>query len=208
MTIIVLAVAGIVGLSVRGGEKSALDPMRPERTFYTSLIPQETAFTVSTLFIDGAAGKELEILEVRPLGSPNLTYLGAITVWPRDSKTSWSDGGEGFPTDGIRDYHPAIGAVIPATETGFTFPEEPGDPRPVLVNAGFRLASGSVGFVNGVEVVYRIGGSKKRERARTAIIVCMHPCKERPVDNDLRTWELNLRDRLGLKELHLLPAGK
>ncbi len=186
----------------------ALEPERPRRTFYVKLFPTEKAFTVSTLFIEGAAGKELEILEVRPLGSPNLAYLGAITVWPRNSRDSTFDGGEGFPADAIRTYHPAIGQVIPASETGFTYPDEPGRPRPVLVNAGFRLTAGSVGFVNGVEVVYRVGNDRRSERARTAIIACMNPCTERSAVEGLREWELSLRDKLGLEELQPQPLDR
>lgn len=198
-TALIVSVGAVGALYMTSGD-SALEPERPRRTFYLKLIPKQKAFTVSTLFIKGAAGKELEILEVRPLGSPNVAYLGAITVWPRD-RGSVSDGGEGFPTRGVDTYHPAIGTVVPASETAFLHADDSGRVRPVVVNAGFRLVSGSVGFVNGVEVVYRIGGDKKRERARTAMIVCMEPCAERGVAGDLSDWMTALREELGIQEL-------
>jgi hypothetical protein len=207
LTLIVTGGA-LVAVRESSSDSASLEPERPRRTFYVKLFPTEKAFTVSTLFINDGAGKEIEILEVRPLGSPNLDYLGAITVWPRNGKDSTFDGGEGFPADAIRTYHPALGTVIPASETGFVHPDEAGKPRPVVVNAGFRLTGGSVGFVNGVEVVYRVGNDKRSERARTAIIACMNPCAERGAVGSLSEWERSLRDTLGLQELRLVsPRG-
>lgn len=66
---LVLSGAGVVGVRALSSGDSPLEPEKPRRTFYVKLFPTEKAFTISTLFIDGAAGKEKLGLEELPLQS-------------------------------------------------------------------------------------------------------------------------------------------
>lgn len=193
--LLMLTTIGACG-SAEGDDE--LQPRRPRATFgLESLTPKQTKFTVSTVHIN-APGQEVEILGLRPVMTPNLTYLGAVTVWPR-ARDSYSDGGPGFPSSAIKDFHPAIGTVIPASETAFKGPDEE-TPNPVYVNAGFSLASGTVGAVNDVEVTYRVGKEVKRERSGVAVVACMRPCEEREQYEDVRAWQIAVLEQFGMKQ--------
>jgi len=185
-------------LGHRGGSSDDLTPRHPSTVFGTDdLTPTNSTFSVVTAYIR-APGKTVEILRVQPVTTPNVTYLGAITVWPRDFKDSGTDGGMGFPTESQHTTHPALGVVVPASETTYT---EPGntDPTPLTVNAGFRLSSGDAGAVNGVKVTYRVGKKVKSERSRWAVVVCMKPCKRFPRGN-LLEQEAAVLAIFGMKE--------
>lgn len=159
------------------------------------LSPKKPDFTASTILIN-EPGKKVEILKLRPTTTPNVEFIDAVTIWPRD-KDSITDGGPGFPTDGMSTYHRAFGTVIPAAETAFRHPGEETS-RPIWVNAGFRLISGEVGAVFDVDVTYRVDGKERRERSGTVFLVCTTPCEDGKY-GDLDEWEEAMR-KLGTKE--------
>ncbi|MGQ0845278.1 MAG: hypothetical protein ACT4QF_14215 [Sporichthyaceae bacterium] len=180
------------------GGNGALTASEPLVTVEVDPLPSKNPEFTSSVILISAPGKEVEILRLRPIATPNMTYLGAITVWPRD-RDSITDADLGFPGEGQRTYHPAIGTVIPASETGFRFPGEDTS-RPVWVNAGFRLASGTEGGVFDVEITYRVDGRERTERSRRMFLVCTNPCAGEDYD-DGGDWADVLKEKLGLKEL-------
>jgi hypothetical protein len=189
----------VAGLSAAcGGGDGELVASASVVTIEVETLPAEDpVFTTSVILIT-EPGKEIEVVRLRPLATPNIAYLGAITVWPRD-KDSVTDADLGFPGEGQRTYHPAIGTVIPAAETGFRFPGEE-RPRPVWVNAGYRLASGAAGGVFDVEVTYRVDGEERTVRSSRKFLVCTDPCAGENYD-DGDDWAEVMREELGLKEL-------
>lgn len=54
--------------------------------------PDRTAFYLGGLHLERPA-KNVEVTDVEVLTSPNVEYLGAVAIWPRDY---W--GGEGTPS--------------------------------------------------------------------------------------------------------------
>ncbi|MGQ0468217.1 MAG: hypothetical protein ACT4QG_23230 [Sporichthyaceae bacterium] len=158
------------------------------------LTPKQRDVSLGAISID-EPGKEVEVLRVRALTSPNVEFLGAITTWPRDGRTSALGSALRFPAPDMT-FHPALGTVIPATETSYVIGGEP-EPRSVFVGAGFRLGSGQVGGVYGIEVTYRVGTKTRTARSRTANILCMAPCNNRPEGLGLREWEKQISEQLG-----------
>lgn len=154
-------------------------------------------FTVNAALLS-EPGKVLEIIRLRTLTTPNVKYLGAFTVWPRN-RDSISETGFGFPEDGAQVWHPAFGTPIPAAETGFQHPDEE-IIRPVWVQAGFRLTSGAVGAVNDVEVTYRADDEERRVRSGNGAIVCVRPCDDADRYKDVLLWERDVRPSLGIVE--------
>ncbi|MGQ0464782.1 MAG: hypothetical protein ACT4QG_05620 [Sporichthyaceae bacterium] len=132
---------------------------------------------------------------MRTLTTPNVLYLGAFTVWPRDRDSS-SDTDLGFPAQEAKVFHPAFGIVVPAAETAFRHPDET-SPGPVSVQVGFRLQSGEYGAVNDVEVEYRVDDEVRRARSGAGAILCMAPCSEADARTQVIEWERELRARLG-----------
>lgn len=174
----------------------ALSPRDPRTVVQLEpLRPGQSEFTLSAGLIE-APGKSVEVLAVRVLATPNITYLGAVTVWPRNRESS-SETGIGFPHQGARTVHPAFGVVIPPAETGFVHPGER-ESRPVRVEGGYRLAGREVGAVNLAEVTYRADGEIRRVRSETAVIACLAPCREQDRHPDVFEWERELRDKLGV----------
>ncbi len=53
-------------------------------------------FTIGAITIRDS-GQDVKVLRVRALTSPNLQFLGAITTWPRNGKTSAIGSGLGYP---------------------------------------------------------------------------------------------------------------
>lgn len=145
-----------------------------------------------------APGQAVEILSVRVLTTPNVTYLGALTVWPRNPRSAPATG-IGFPHLGARDVHPAFGVVIPPEETGFIFPGER-ESRAITVEGGYRLSGAGPGAVNVAEVAYRADGEIHRVKSDTAIIVCLIPCLDKKRYPDTFEWDRVIRDRLGVVE--------
>ncbi|MGQ0843495.1 MAG: hypothetical protein ACT4QF_05125 [Sporichthyaceae bacterium] len=178
-----------------GGESALKAAATPPVGTIEDLTEQASDFTIGAITIR-ESGEDVEVLRVRALTSPNLEYLGAITTWPRDGETSAVGSSLGYPPSrGV--HHPAFGTVIPAAETAQILPGE-SIARPVVVAAGFRLASGTVGLLNVIEVTYRVGDDVKTERSSMAMLACFDPCKAKPKDVDLKAWELQLRDELGV----------
>ncbi len=158
-----------------------------------------TEFSLVALSMN-AAGKTVEILEVRPVATPNVEYIGSIAVWPNEAKGNTSDGGPGFPPATVKKHHPALGVVIPPSATGHLYPGE-AKPRDLVVNAGFRLTSVESGAVNSIEVVYRVDNEVRRERSRTGVVACVKPCAdEEKYKSDLIEWQRGLFARYGIEE--------
>lgn len=161
------------------------------------LSPSKPDFTIGALDIL-EPGRKIEITGLRPIGTPNVAYLGAITVWPRDADSS-TEAALGFPGEGVRTFHQAVGTVIPAAETGFKRAGEAA-PHPVWVGAGFRLLSGTVGGVFDVEVTYRVDGEERSQRAGATFLVCTDPCEGNSYKN-VDEWAGVMRKDLGLREI-------
>jgi hypothetical protein len=158
------------------------------------LTPDQRDITLNGGLLD-APGQSIEILNVRTVATPNVTYLGAFTVWPRDRDSS-SDTDLGFPAEQARVIHPAFGVVIPANETAFRHPDET-TASPVSVQVGFRLQSGMYGAINDVEVEYRADSEVKRARSGAGAILCLTPCTEAKAHDNVLAWERSLREQLG-----------
>lgn len=192
-----LAVAVVAGgataaMALRGGGDDELPRQTPEATFrLENMKPGKTEFSLGAPNIV-EAGKELRIISVKAAYSPNVEYLGAFAVWPRDHGGITFAGGPGFPAPSQKAHHP-IDAVIPAAETAF-IPAGQKGPQPVTVTLGFRLLSGA-GAVNGVTIVYKVDGATKREHFRYAVTGCVKP---EPCDYDDRDFNTNLLRRYGL----------
>ncbi|MGQ0464791.1 MAG: hypothetical protein ACT4QG_05680 [Sporichthyaceae bacterium] len=177
--LIAAATGGFVW-SQNGGDAVAVQ--RPEVTFGLHPLDPGEKFSLGSMWIEDPGG-DLEILEVRPITSPNVEYLGAITIWPRDYATSSLDVGNGFPAPQQPHHHPAIGVVVPAAEFTYVDPKV-GKPAALFVTAGFRIREGDVGAVNGVTVVYRVGGAVKRTHFRHAAIACVKPHRCESTEKD------------------------
>lgn len=180
------------------GSPSELSPSQSTAAFQLKpLSPAKPDFTIGAVDILEPGGN-IEIIGLRPIGTPNVAYLGPITVWPRDEDSS-TEAALGFPGEGIRKYHQAIGTVIPAVETAFKTSGE-ASPHPVWVGAGFRLLSGTVGGVFDVEVTYRVDGEERSQRAGATFLVCKAPC-EGDSYKDVNEWASAMRKDLGLREI-------
>jgi hypothetical protein len=178
IAVLIAAVAG-AGLWLRhGGDEFAVaEPTTGYKLF--PMDPGKTEFFLGGLYLR-QPGREVEIRDVKVLSSPNVEYLGAFTIWPRDYSANKLVVGPGFPPSELKDRHPALGVKVPAAETGFM----PADwsrpePPPLTVAVGFRVTSGDVGAVNGVRVVYTVNGTIKHEDFHHAVIACVKPntCK-------------------------------
>jgi hypothetical protein len=125
-------------------------------------------FSIQAMYIE-APGDDVTILNVTPLTSANVEYLGAVAIWPRDFPTEWQVTGPGFPQKRVKVHHP-IHETIPATETAF---REQGDVQwDVTIEAGFRLVSGEIGAVNGIQITYKVGDRVMREVFKRATLAC------------------------------------
>lgn len=191
--------SGCGGGSDSGGELTAGEVKA--RFGLDPLTTKTSDFTIATIDIT-EPGKQVEIVEVRAVGTPNLVYLGAITVWPRDPD-SRAEGAAGFPGKGIDKYHQAIGTLVPAAETAFQ-PSGRSSAGRLWVGAGFRLTSGTVGGVFDVEVVYRVDGDERRQRSGRVYLVCKAPC-EGDRYSSLGAWDEAVRKDLGVQEIK--PTG-
>ena len=170
----------------------------PEAGAVVPLEGQE-AFTLSTLDLY-RPGAELHVLGVEALTSPNVQYVGAVNVWPRDSAKNALFTGPGFPAPEIKTHHP-LDEIVPASETDI--PALPGieRPPPLSVAVGFRLLSGDLGAVNGVRVTYTADGKKAVETFRVALIVCT---KSRFCEPSKGESDSEFNDRV-LNQFGLLP---
>ncbi|MGQ0465585.1 MAG: hypothetical protein ACT4QG_09730 [Sporichthyaceae bacterium] len=185
--------------SACGGDgASGLTAGEVKARFSLDPLPANTKeFTIATVDIT-EPGKQVEIVGVRAVGTSNLVYLGAITVWPRDPDSVVA-AAAGFPGEGIEKYHQAIGTVVPAAETAFRPRGRTAFGR-LWVGAGFRLTSGSVGGVFDVEVVYRVDGDERRQRSGRVYLVCKDPC-EGDKYRTLGEWDEVVRKDLGVQQV-------
>jgi hypothetical protein len=146
-------------------------------------LKEDNNFHIGVASID-ANGKDVKVLEVTPLMTGNVEFLGAVTSYGKNAATWGGPGGGGneFPPAYMSDIHP-INQVIPASETAY-IREGWDKPLPVIVSAGFHLTHG-VGAVNGVRVVYLVGGKKHTTIARIAVVACDNGCdKQAKRDRD------------------------
>lgn len=156
------------------------------------ILPRTTTdFTMGQIYIE-RPGSEVEVLEVKPRTSPNVQYLGAFTVWPRDLPDNNVGSSYQFPPRQPFDLaarHP-LSEVVPALETAHIPAGDFTRPPPVGIFAGFRIVSGSVAAVDGIEVVYRVDGRKVREYFDQVLFACVKPdpCSDAP-DDDLSSDE-------------------
>lgn len=197
VTALLLAAVG-GGLWMLRGSGEQLRPTHPSTTYtLESMAPGETSFSLASMYLN-EVGKEVEILDVMTLTSPNVEFLGALVVWPRDQTMVPYGGGPGYPAAEQGPHHAAFGVVIPAAETAFV-PPGFDKPPPLMVTAGFRIRSGDLGAVNGVRVTYRADGTTKHEVFRQAIIGCVkpNPC-ENPKGRDPSEFANAALRRFGL----------
>ena len=163
----------VVGLSLHGGDEF---PRRdPEfTTVLPAFSPNNANFSVGLDIKD--KGHDVEILEVKAFTSPNVQYLGANAIWPRDLRPGGQPGvGEADWPAGPHSRH-SIDTVVPASELDFV-PVHfgPGAPGDLFVQAGFRLASGDLGGLNGLKLRYKVGGKTKTKYFSYGVVVCMKP---------------------------------
>lgn len=198
----VLLLAAVAGARwLRGSGEDAFGPTDPSTTYGVSLEKQETDFTMGAFYIQ-RPGVTLTVLEVTPLVSPNVEFLGAFTVWPRDVPGSALSIGSGFPPKEMTVRH-GLADVVPATETGFVPKGDPGTPAPLTVAVGFRIRSGSMGAVNGIQVVYKAGNRTVRQVFNQAAFVCIKPLRCTPPKGlSTSEWENQI-----LRQFGLLPEG-
>lgn len=176
----VLAVgASVAGMAVaRGGNSvGALTPTEPELGYAMTLKQSDRTFTLGSIHIR-RPGEEIRVLEVRALTSPNIQYIGAVTIWPKDHARQALGIGPGFPAPELKLHHP-LDETIPAAQTNIAPLPGVTLPPPLGIAAGFRVVSGDLGAVNGVRVVYTANGKKITEDFRQSVIVCVKPrsCK-------------------------------
>lgn len=125
-------------------------------------------FSIQAMYIE-APGEDVTILSVTPLTSANVEYLGSIAVWPRDFPAEWQVTGPGFPQKRVQVSHP-IHEPIPASETAYA--ERGSVQWDVTIEAGFRLVSGDIGAVNGIQITYKVGDRVMREVFNRATLAC------------------------------------
>lgn len=167
------AVAVLVVLAACGhGSDEALKPVRPETTFTGPPITEKNPTFHQAVYLDHP-GSEIRVVDVSALTSPNVTYLGAVAIWPRDLKSGNVGGGPKFPPPAVREHHP-FDEVVPATETAIV-PAGWNGPASVTIALGFRLEGLDPGAVNGFRVVYEVDGERKVLLERIAIIACLKP---------------------------------
>ncbi len=204
----IAAVAVLVALAVAGGFgwwRSAADERLPINGASIGAVMElpkkQPAFTMGAFLID-RPGTEITVLEVSPRTSPNVEFLGAFTVWPRDEPDNKLTTSRGFPPP-RRLFDPAVrhplGEPIPATETAHIPGGVYNEPPPVRVMAGFRIRSGDLAAVKGVEIEYRVNGKKVRELFDHEIIACVDPLPcDPPAGTSSTEWHNQIFGQFGL----------
>lgn len=193
------AAAAVLVLTAGCGTDSneaTLKPTQPESTFTGPPLTAKDRNFHQALYLD-YPGAEIRVLDATALTSPNVTFLGAVVVWPRDLKSGNVGGGPKFPPPGIRAHH-GLGEAVPAAETSFVREGSSG-PASVTVVLGFRLDGTENGAVNGMRIVYEVDGERKTELHRIAMIACPPPkgCRGAGFGTDPDFEETTLR-RYGL----------
>lgn len=168
--------AGVVAWTLKGDD--ALTPQRPRTTGVGISMDKAAKFSLGLMHLEHP-GKDITVIKVEALTSPNIEYLGAFTTWPRDMPGNQFSGVDGFPPRYVKAPRHPLGEVIPAAETAVILPGYSETPPPVSVVAGFRLASGDIGAVNGIRVTYKVGTTTMSETFRYAVIACRPACNKR-----------------------------
>lgn len=186
----------LLGLGACSESDEAFEPADPTFTYGMDLERGVTDFTMAQLYIN-RPGEAIEILEVKALTSPNVASIGAFTVWPRDFSKNKLAIGPMFPPPELKVRHD-ISELVPGNETSF-LPKRATKPPGLTVAAGFRLLSGDIGAVNGIQVVYKVDGKTVREVFKQALFVCAKPRECVPPDGvDTGEWEDDILRQFGL----------
>lgn len=194
VVILTVGAGGIAWTLNKSGD--SFGPSKPRIGYGMSLNKTDPVFTLGMLMIE-RPGRDITVLEVRPLMSANVEFLGAYTVWPRDLLGNVISAGLGFPPRESQVRHP-IGVLVPAEETAFVPAGDPeGEPPPLMVAAGFRVRSGDLGAVNGVQVIYKDGGKTVREVFEHSVIACVKPRRCIPPDG-VQDWDEQILRGFGL----------
>ncbi|MGQ0623712.1 MAG: hypothetical protein ACT4PP_03515 [Sporichthyaceae bacterium] len=193
----VIVVSGVAGASWWSEKVGDLTPQRPRITYIGVVVTKNAEFSIGLMNLNHP-GKNLTVLKVEALTSPNVEFLGAFTVWPRDAPENKVGAQPGFPPKTVESFH-SIDERVPASETAVILPGYSETPPPLEVAAGFRLASGDVGAVNGIRVTYRVGNESMSEVFRYAAIVCIPDCKKRA------DWSEDDFSERTLRRFNLLP---
>lgn len=178
---IAVAIVAVLGACGSDGD-GPLKPSRPTTTAVGSLGITETQRNFHVSVDIHRPGSTIKVLDVQALTSPNVEYLGAVTVWPRDLPGVNIGFGPKYPPPKAKAVH-ELGEEIPAAETliavkPFT------QPPPVNVVAGFRLLDGDIGAMNGVKVTYEADGKKSTDTWTVAAIACSMTCQESKESED------------------------
>lgn len=182
----------------QSGNSDSFELTRPTTTYIgIGVSEQDRNFHVG-VDLDHMPGSTVQVLDVQAHTSPNVDFLGAVVVWPRDVKSIGVGAGIKFPPAKVKGTHP-IDAPIPAEETLFE-PKGFGAPGDVTVVAGFRLREGDVGAMNGIRVVYEVDGKRVTKDSPQAGIACLPKGCDGPTGTD----DPNFQTRV-LREAGLLP---
>lgn len=127
-------------------------------------------FSFAMMYIE-EPGKDVQIVNVTPLTSSNVQFLGASTIWPRTKPYGMQGRGPGYPLEGAVELH-AAAETIPASETSYIDGPQRSTPDPITVIAGFRLLSGEIGAFNGVQLTYIADGKTVRRVYDYAALLC------------------------------------
>lgn len=175
---VALAGSAIAATTWRGRDGEDLPRKSPEVSYKLfDMEPTDADFSMGDFWIE-EPGQRIEIVSVKALISPNVEYLGAYVVWPRDVPKGRLSFGPGFPYPDQKVRH-RLDEVIPASETAYTTPGE-AEPEYPTVTLGFRVLSG-MGGVNGIHVTYKANGKTKRKYLSVSAIACVKPlnCDDR-----------------------------
>lgn len=156
----------------RSESSDAFELSRPTTTYTGFAISEQSRDFHVAVGLDHP-GSTIQIIDVKAHTSRNVEYLGAVTVWPRDLERYNIGAGVGYPPESVKRTHP-ISEPVPPAETLFE-PRGFGEPGAVAVVAGFRLASGDIGAMNGIRVVYEVDGKRMIEDSSQAGIACLRP---------------------------------
>lgn len=171
VAVTLILVSGTSGCG--SGDGQAFKPTRPTTTAVGGFGLTEDQRNFHLSFDIDRPGATIRVLEVEALTSPNVQYLGAVTVWPRDLPGANIGFGPKYPPPKAKTVHP-LSEEIPATET-LVVPAGFSEPAVVHVVTGFRLLRGEIGAVNGVRVTYEADGKKSTDTWTVAAIGCLRP---------------------------------
>ncbi|GAA0609035.1 hypothetical protein GCM10009547_08840 [Sporichthya brevicatena] len=169
----------------------AFGPRNPEVSYVGVGMDKRQQFHVAFEYVE-APGKTVTLLEVEPLTSNNVEFVGAVAAFPREGSANIGVG-PAFPPRAKATY--PVGATIPATATTYV-PRGWNQEAPVALVAGFRLTNSEIGALNGIRAVYTVDGKRHTVVARHAVIACPGSCRAYR-DRDTNWPNLVLR-RLGL----------